>query len=157
MDFMPTFFQFSLWIFLLQPEFVLAALKLWKWITMQSYLEMTSMGFVVESSCLIFLLGICAVDTTTFYFEVGGHCYSLRVKMKKFDSWYKSFLWFILFPFQISACYYFSPTVLVKTYVEVVWSHAPFRRKHLVQKSLLKFFLENDVLVDDFATMERIL
>lgn len=66
---------------------MLAALKLWKWITLQSYLEMTSMGFVVESSCLIFLLGIYAVDSTTLYFEVGGHCYSLRVKYERKLKW----------------------------------------------------------------------
>lgn len=37
---------------------------------MQSYLEMTSMGFVVESSSVIFLLGMFAVDTTTLCLEV---------------------------------------------------------------------------------------
>lgn len=28
------------------------------------------MGFIVESSLLVTLLGVCAVDSTTFYFEV---------------------------------------------------------------------------------------
>lgn len=71
------------------PEFVLAALKLWKWIIVQSYLEMTSMGFVVESSCLIFLLGICAVDTTTLCLEVRGQCDLLCV-MRDEEIWFAS-------------------------------------------------------------------
>lgn len=51
-------------------EFFLTALKLWKWIYLQSYLDVISMGFMVQSGTLIFLLGMCAVDATTLYFEV---------------------------------------------------------------------------------------
>lgn len=40
---------------------------------MQSYFEMTSLGFIVSSSCLVTLLAISAVDTTTLFFEVSAN------------------------------------------------------------------------------------
>lgn len=58
-----TFFPFRL-------EFALAGLRAFKWILSQRNAELTSMGFIVETSSLAVLLGICAVDSTTFYIEV---------------------------------------------------------------------------------------
>lgn len=45
-------------------------LNLWKWILSQSYFETGSMDFFVQSTGLMLLAGICAVDATTVYFEI---------------------------------------------------------------------------------------
>lgn len=117
------------------------------------------MGFVVESSSLVFLLGMFAVDTMTLCLEVGenivvsfhkvspNHFSSSKRRCEQWDLFCSHFKTLFSIP---------SPTEFIKTNIEVIRSHASFQRKHFVQKSLLEFLVENNVLVDDIVAVERI-
>lgn len=64
-------------------EFLLTALKLWRWIESQGSMEMTSMGFVAQSTSVVLMVGICAVDMTTLCFEVKRKNWSVSI----YNSW----------------------------------------------------------------------
>jgi hypothetical protein len=51
-------------------ELVLVAARIWKWIYVQSFFRTTSLGFAIQSSLCLFLLGLLVVDAVTFYLEV---------------------------------------------------------------------------------------
>jgi hypothetical protein len=120
-------------------ELVLVAARIWKWIYVQSFFRTTSLGFVVQSSLCLFLLALLVVDVATFYLEVRSWAFQegfISISDVSLGS---------------------SHTELIKNHSEVMRSHTAFRGEHHVQKSLLNFLLENDLLVGLSPPVEGIL